>query len=235
MITPMNVAVSEPDFRTGAKVLSLSDWRPYEDTLSLVRPMLRNFFKQTSVNFPWITRNLELSWICDAAYEALGRKRALGFLRDLRKDLAGHRLDGFRGRLANELDEVIARYESGPTLGCALRCAIARYRRWEEHGSMAQERAKLQQVEEVIRLYGLNREAELDRYLLYRHTIFHDADEATQAAFDRLLQALFQEPERPATDPHGAFGPAGDGRQRRRTRRLQAHGLPPLHPPGARC
>lgn len=198
MITPMNVSVPEPDFRTGTKVLSLSGWTESTGPLSLVRPMLRHFYKQTEVNYPWTAKLLDLGWICDAAVEAMGRDEALAFLERLQQDLADDRLDGYRGRLAAQLDDQIRRLRERPYLSCALRGAIGRYRLWAETAGAAPVKAHLRQVEEMLRLYGLDRGPDLDRCLLYRHTFFHDASAPVLAAFDVFLQALFEHGDDPA-------------------------------------
>jgi long-chain acyl-CoA synthetase len=197
MITPMNVSVPDPDFRTGSKVLSMSGWQESSDTLSLVRPMLRHFYKQTEVNYPWTRKILELSWISDACVEALGRKRALTFLSQLMIDLEGHRLDGYRGRLVRELEAKIEELRRRPYRSCAQRGAITRYARWGESAPDASPRARLRQVEEMLKLYGLDRGTDLDRCTLYRHTYFQHASAEVHSAFDNLLQALFESGEGP--------------------------------------
>jgi long-chain acyl-CoA synthetase len=198
MISPMNVSVPEPDFRTGAIVLSLSGWTVFENTLSLVRPMLRNFYKQTEVNFPWTQKFLQLSWIADAAVEALGLPRALVFLDALRTDLEGHRLDGYRGRLARELDDHLAELRRLPYKSCALRGAVIRYRRWDSTTPEASGQVRLNQVEDLIRLYGLDHEPELTRCQLFRRTFFHKAGTKVHDAFGQLERALFRDSDRPA-------------------------------------
>ena len=198
MISPMNVSVPELDFRTGSIVLSLSGWTEFENTLSLVRPMLRNFYKQTEVNYPWTQKLIKLSWIADAAVEALGLTRALDFLSTLRNDLEGNRLDGYRGRLARELDSHLMDLRRRPYQSCSLQGAVSRYQRWELSTSEASDQARLQQVEEMLKLYGLDQEPELTRYQLFRQTYFQDAGPDVHAAFDKLLNALFHGGERPA-------------------------------------
>ncbi|HPF35993.1 MAG TPA: GNAT family N-acetyltransferase [Candidatus Krumholzibacteria bacterium] len=198
MITPMNVSVPEPDFRTGTKVLSLTGWTESTGPLSLVRPMLRHFYKQTEVNYPWTGKLLDLGWICDAAVEAMGLQEALPFLERLQADLVSDRLDGYRGRLAAQLDDQLRRLREQPYLSCALRGAIGRYRLWAETAGAAPVKAHLRQVEEMLRLYGLDRGSDLDRCLLYRHTYFHDTAAAVREAFDVFLQALFNHGDDPA-------------------------------------
>ena len=47
-IDPSNVAVPDPDYHEGTLILSLAGWEPYEDTLSLFRPMCRTFYTEAA-------------------------------------------------------------------------------------------------------------------------------------------------------------------------------------------
>ncbi|MDO9695268.1 MAG: GNAT family N-acetyltransferase [Candidatus Latescibacteria bacterium] len=199
MVTPSNVAVSEPDFREGARILSLTGWSVYTGPLDLVRPMLRNYFKQTTVTYPWTGRRLDLAWIADACVEALGLARAREFLIELLDALQDQPPDGYRSQLGEVLQGYLHRLDETPFESCALRGAVSRFRRWEASNPDASPRARGQIVEEMLRLYGLGDQPELDRYLLYRRTWFRRASEATQAAFDALIKALHRAPSTPAT------------------------------------
>ncbi|MBA4377768.1 MAG: hypothetical protein C0395_03800 [Gemmatimonas sp.] len=199
MVTPSNVAVSEPDFREGARILSLTGWSDYTGPLDLVRPMLRNFFKQTTVTYPWTGRRLDLTWIADACVEALGLAGARVFLTELQTALADQPPDGYRSQLGRVLQGYLHRLDETPFESCALRGAVGRFRRWELSNPDASPQARGQIVEEMLRLYGLDEQPELERYLLYRRTWFRRASDATQAAFDALIAALHREPATPAT------------------------------------
>ena len=200
MITPMNVFVPEPDFREGDRVLSMGGWRRYTGPLDLVRPMLRNFYKQTIVNYPWTEKHLDLTWICDACVEACGPQDASAFLADLAGHLKDQRLDGYRGRLANELSAYTRNLETRAFLSCALIGAIERYRNWLKQQTEASPTAKRQVIDEVYRLYGLHRRPQQDRFHLYRRTWFSEAPSAVRDAFDRLLDTMFHNPAvRPAS------------------------------------
>lgn len=199
MVTPSNVAVSEPDFREGARILSMTGWSDYTGPLDLVRPMLRNFFKQTTVTYPWTGRRLDLAWIADACVEALGLVNARGFLSELLAALADQPPDGYRSQLGEVLQGYLHRLDEAPYESCALRGAVGRFRRWEQSNPDASPRARGQIVEEMLRLYGLDDQPELDRYLLYRRTWFRRAPEATLNAFDALIAALHRDPATPAT------------------------------------
>jgi len=200
MVTPTNVAVPEPDFREGARVLSLTGWRRYESPLSLVLPILHNFYKQTSVTYPWLARHLDLSWICDACLEAMDRERAGRFLDELRDLLAGHPADSYRGQLAQVIADYRTRMETEPYRSCALRGAVSRYRSWQRSNPGASATAREQLVDEMMRLYGLGTQSDIVRYMLYRRTWFATAEVEIGLAFDTLLRTLHQRPGRTFTD-----------------------------------
>jgi len=199
MVTPSNVAVSEPDFREGARILSMTGWSDYGGPLDLVRPMLRNFFKQTTVTYPWTGRRLDLAWIADACVEALGLAAARGFLTELLAALEDQPPDGYRSQLGEVLQGYLRRLDEAPYESCALRGAVGRFRRWEQSNPDASPRARGQIVEEMLRLYGLDDQPELERYLLYRRTWFRRAPEPTLNAFDALIASLHRDPATPAT------------------------------------
>ncbi len=203
MVTPANVAVPAPDFREGARVLSLAGLRTYESPLSLVQPMLHNFFKQTAVTYPWTRPDLELTWICDACLEAMPRERAESFLAELQAELPDVTSDGDGDadlvRFARELAAYRERMRVEPHLSSALRGAIKRYNQWERSNPGASASAREQIIDEMTGLYVLAPQGTLVRYMLYRHTWFRDASEPVREAFDVLLRALHASPERVAT------------------------------------
>jgi len=200
IVSPTNVAVPEPDFREGSQVLSLTGWRPYENPLSLVQPFLHNFFKQTSVTYPWLEHHLDLTWICDACLEVMERDRAERFLAELQELLTDHPLEGYRGRLSRELSVYRERMKVEPYRSCALRGAVERYRRWENSNPGASSTARKQLVDEMLNLYGLTGPPDITRYMLYRHTWFWSASAEIGEAFDALLRTLHANPGRTPTD-----------------------------------
>jgi hypothetical protein len=78
-VSPTNIVVPELDYRDEPMISSLQGWKPYEDTLSLVRPMVGNFYFRTVAHYPWSLDQLDCEWIFDACTEALGRREALIF------------------------------------------------------------------------------------------------------------------------------------------------------------
>ena len=71
--------------RTSARTRCCRAWwacRPYTGPISLVRPLVKNFFLQTISHYPWVQEHLRLSWIFDAVREALHPAEARAFLRD---------------------------------------------------------------------------------------------------------------------------------------------------------
>jgi GNAT superfamily N-acetyltransferase len=162
--------------------------------------MLRNFFKQTALSYPWTRDALKLTWICDACVEALGLERALEFLDQLRRDLQDQPLGGYRGRMASELPAHLERLRSEHYVSCALRGAVERYRRWDSTHADATAAAREQAILEMIDLYGLGPHPDIERYQLYARTWFRDAEEPVRRAFARLLDTLFRNPGRSPLD-----------------------------------
>jgi long-chain acyl-CoA synthetase len=191
LVTPSNVVVLEPDFREGAFILSLGDWKPYESPLSMVRPLVLNFYRQTTSHQPWCRSSLDPSWIFEACIEALGEEQTRAFLAELKQELLETPLQVLGRLLVEVLDAFVASLDRAYRPPLALRNAIERYQQWTRLNPLATARARAQVVEELVLVYSLDRHPEIARYHLYRHTYFAAADSLVGSAFDRLLAAMF--------------------------------------------
>jgi long-subunit acyl-CoA synthetase (AMP-forming) len=199
LVSPANVVVPELDYREEPMISSLGGWKPYEDTLSLVRPMVVNFYLKTGSHYPWSRDQLDLEWIFDACYEALGRREGLEFLDRLRADLAREPVAGPDGKsLAEALDAYLDYFGKNYVIPLPAINAMESYKTWELRNDLAPAKDKEAVLLDVTRLYRLDRYPEVVRYYLYRHTYFAGADEKARTAFDRLLAKMSANLERPA-------------------------------------
>ncbi len=195
-ISPSNVAIPEMDFRESAVILSLAGWSPYKNALSLVEPMLQDYYCKTASIYPWCQNQLEVTWIFDACIEALGKTEARQFLMKLRHDLRSKSImcfdaTEFRDHLDQYLESSINRYY----MPVALFSAIDQYQDWYKMNPLTTFVAREQTCIELLELYKLHQYAELVRYFLYRHTYFSDAHDELQSAFDRLLKRMAGQPD----------------------------------------
>ena len=197
-ITPENVVVPERDFQEGATLASVTGWRQYQDPLSLLAPMVINFFRRTSALYPWATELLDPSWIFDAAVNELGIEAARAFLIDARPLLDPPAPFAGATELGLALDAFLERLNGRWYAPLPVENAIERYDDWLEATPNATPTARGQLVGELLRLYRLDRFGELGRYYLYRHTFFRDIGEESERVFDSLLQRMFQHPQTPA-------------------------------------
>ncbi|MEN8005775.1 MAG: GNAT family N-acetyltransferase [Candidatus Krumholzibacteriota bacterium] len=199
LITPNNIVVPEPDFRRGAVQNNLSGWKPYSGPVSLIRPIWRNMYQHTISHYPWSQEYLEREWIFEAFVEALGAADALVWLKELQEEITGLEVDemglGFVEALAGFIRSLEDSYH--PPLN--LLGAIKRFEDWETVNTQANLKARLEIIEELTRLYRLDRFPEIARFTLFRNTYFKDADLALQDIFDRLLVRMFRHPNRRAT------------------------------------
>ncbi|MFH1843502.1 MAG: GNAT family N-acetyltransferase [bacterium] len=198
-IGPGNIVVPEPDFREGSQIQSLTGWRPYRGPLSLIRPLLRNFFQQTISQYPYCAKHIDRTWIWHACVEALGLSEGRKFLEQLRTDLAE------KDDLAEWPDCLTTLTDFITTLGQhylppqALVGAVDRFLAWQHVNAQSTPSARLQILQELLRLYRLDRYGEITRYQLFRRTYFADAPVDIQNRFDQLLVQMFRRPDRPAT------------------------------------
>ena len=196
IISPNNVAVPEMDFRRNAIILSLTGWTTYKNTVSLVGPILQDFYCKTAALYPWCDKQMEISWIFDACIEALGREEAMVFLETLRKDLEKRPVYYFNdGNLADDLAKYIAVNLKKYYLPLALYSAIDQYADWYRMNPLTTSAAKEQTIFELLELYTLHEYPELVRYYFYRHSYFSDASSEIQTTFDKLLEKMMSEPQ----------------------------------------
>ncbi len=195
-VSPSNVVVPAPDFRAGGTILSLADSRPYRGPMSLARPMLKNFFLPAVSYYPLTRETLEISWLFDAAVEAIGAEEAVPFLTELRESLATEPVPELdpEWRIQEELDGFLARLRREYRAPLPLLCAVERYLEWESSNPRATPQAKERQIKELHSLYRLDAYGDMGRYTLYRRTYFSRAAVSVTSAFDRLLEKMFRNP-----------------------------------------
>ncbi|MFO7654222.1 MAG: AMP-binding protein, partial [Candidatus Krumholzibacteriia bacterium] len=200
LVGPTNVVVPEPDFREDSSLQSLVGWRPYEGPISLVRPLVKNFFRQTVSHYPWVQEHLRLSWIFDAVREALEPADARSFLHALRDALAREGLPEAGPAFATLLEEDLAQFDRRYLPPLAVERALDRFAEWERVNSQATRRAGLDILEELLRLYRLDRFGEIARFYLFRHTYFSNASLPVLDLLDRVVAKLHRDPRRRATE-----------------------------------
>lgn len=197
-VSPSNVVTPELDFRESAQIMSLVGWFEYKNTLSLIQPMVQNFYARTAANYPSIKNLLNVDWIFDACIEALGYPNAMEFLGQLEEDLKHCTLKHydtitFKDHLYRYLKHIQRNYYHP----LALLNAIERYENWETLNPMATQTAREQTVIELYHLYRLDRYKEIIRYFLYRNTYFANSDDSVQMAFDTLLSKMIKYKNKP--------------------------------------
>jgi hypothetical protein len=191
IISPNNVAVPEMDFIESAVIISLTGWTTYKNTISLVGPILQDFYCKTAGLYPWCSKQLNVNWIFDACIEALGREEAVAFLETLRKDLHKQPVFYFdKGNILKDLEKYMDSDLKRFYLPLPLYSAIDQYSEWYRMNPLTTSAAKEQTIFELLELYKLQGQKEMVRYYFYRHSYFSDALEEVKAAFDKLLEKM---------------------------------------------
>ncbi len=197
-VLPTNIAVTEPDFRESAKIHSLAHMEPYQNTLSLVYPMVQNFYRKTVAHYPWTKNFLEYTWIFDACIEKLGQVNGMDFLLDLHNEIKENSVFKDLAGLTDELKNYLISISKTYYVPLPLQNAINRFNEWSRINKRATSAAKEGIIKELIRLYHLKRYPEIARYHLYRFTYFVTAENHIKDLFDKLLEQMFKNPKIPA-------------------------------------
>ncbi|HOW86295.1 MAG TPA: AMP-binding protein [Candidatus Aminicenantes bacterium] len=190
-ISPVNVVVPELEFRDDTFLASIDGWRASAGPLSIVRPMIDGFYRRTSANYPWTRDLLDLDWIFDAAYDALGRDKASAFFADLQAALERTAAPLVPGEdLAVRLRRYRAEFDRSYAIPLPAESAVEAYQEWRQDHPLAPPRDRERKVLDLARRYALDRYPEIVRYYLYRHTYFAGRSEKIETLFDRLLARM---------------------------------------------
>jgi len=200
IISPSNTVVPEPDFRRDAAILTMIGWRQYTNTLSLIKPLIKNFYQKTAAHYPWTRSVMKTEWIFDACVEALGVEKGKAFLDQLKRDLKEENIETNEGNLKEILDVYQANLGISYFVPLPLQNATDRYRDWIQANPQATLQAKEDTVKELFRLYRIDRYNDIARYCLFRNTYFAESSARIRKAFDTLLEKMFQSPSLHATN-----------------------------------
>lgn len=200
IVAPTNTVVPEPDYREDAIMVNLTEWQPYRGPASLIRPLLRNFFRQTAAHYPRLQNELQLTWIFDAVREALDTAGARAFLEELGASLAADPVPeagtDFPGLLDAYRTGLDARYQAP----LAVEAALDRYTDWARRSPDATMEARLSIVDELRRMYRIDTGGEVARYYLFRHSCFAALPTPVHELLDAIIGILHRQPDRRATE-----------------------------------
>ncbi len=170
---------------------SLAGWRVYDGPLSLVRPLVRGFFLKPAAHYAWLSGRLDVRWLFEACYEALGYAGAAAFFLALKEALGTEPIAGPDGApLLDALSAYLAEFRSHAMIPSPAVNAVRRYKEWELQYAPASPVDREHQVLEAFEQFRLDQFPEAARYFLYRNTYFAGAPAAVLTAFDKLLAKL---------------------------------------------
>ncbi|MBN1253060.1 MAG: GNAT family N-acetyltransferase [Bacteroidales bacterium] len=195
-ISPNNVVVPIMDFRDTTSIITISGWKEYDNTISLISPLIREFYCRTWAHYPWVKKQLKITWIFDACNEAFGREKADEFLFNLKTDMQTNPIIfDDNNNLNDYLDLYINETKEKYYLPLALHNAIDRYEDWIKITPNASSNSKEQTIFELYELYKLQKLPDIIRYVLFRNTYFKDSEKQVQEIFDKLLFKLQKNPK----------------------------------------
>ncbi len=194
IVSPNNVTVPELDFKQNTMIITLTGWRTYRKPIDLILPMIKEFYQVVIALYPWTQNMLKITWIFDAVVEALGQKRAIEFLNNLRRDLLNNDIRFNGTTLLKQLDTYAEFLNSNFYFPLALELAVDQYREWTLINPNATAKAKSQTIQELIELYKLDRYPLIVRYKFYAETYFYNASETVRHRFNVLIDRMAKDP-----------------------------------------
>ena len=191
VISPSNVAVPEMDFRENATILSLTGWSVYKNAISIIGPILQDFYCKTAALYPWCKKYLDAKWIFDGCMEGVGVEDSLKVIRELDLLLKEKGLFYYDGQdFKVDLEQYKAEGSLQNYLPLALFNAIDQYADWLKMNPLTEVEAREQTILELAYLYKLDQKNDFIRYYLFRHTYFADFPKAKLHLFDLLLMRM---------------------------------------------
>ena len=196
VISPANVVVPELDFRESARILSLTGWSPYKNSLSLIGPMIQDFYCKTTALYPWCKNQLDINWIFEACIEALGLSEAEKFFQTLQNDLKERSIYYYNNKnFSDDLENYLGNNLKKYYLPLSLMNAIDQYTDWFKMNPLTTYSAKEQTLVELMELYKLDTQSDLIRYYFYRYSYFEDSSKDIKDAYNKLLEKILEHPE----------------------------------------
>jgi len=190
-ISTSNVMVPEVEFHESASILTLTGFKEYENTLSLIKPMMEDFYDKTSALYPWTQETLNADWLFEAIIEGLGIDESIEFLKHFSEDIKANP-DVFASdyMIPEKIDLFLDTLKHHYIYPFKLFDAISQYHEWVRINSYATNQGKEQTISELIELFKIYQLPEVVRYYLYRHTYFSSASDKIRSTFDKLLAKL---------------------------------------------
>jgi len=197
-ISPSNVVVPDPDFKENSYILSLSGWEKYKNTLSLMKPIIKNFYNQTTANYPWNKEVIKIEWIFDAIMEAFDFEEAVLFLNTMKTEINSDPIN-VEMNISGKLEIFLNALNEAPYSRLSFLSAIQRYNEWIEANPGSTSGAKDQFIKKLYWLYHLERFPEVMRYEFYKQTYFAECCEEVKVKLHNLIEMMFIHPDEPAT------------------------------------
>jgi len=194
-VSPANVVIPEMDFRETAVILSLTGWAKYRGPLSLVEPMVQDFYCKTTALYPWCRKRLQIRWIFDACTEALGKPGSGKFLEALLAELNEKEVYcSDNTSLKEHLVTYLHTHYPKFYMPLSLYCAVDQYQEWTRMNPLTTTTAREQTIMELMELYKLHAYPDLVRYSFYRQTYFAEMTGEVTTVFDLLINRMQESP-----------------------------------------
>ncbi|HSP87511.1 MAG TPA: GNAT family N-acetyltransferase, partial [Ignavibacteriaceae bacterium] len=196
--SPLNAVVPESHFMEGSLVISISGWTEFKSYEEFLLRLYNNFYLQTYAHYPVSKDYINIEWIFDACFEALGREKSLSVLPILLKNMQNKKINQTNEIISQSLLPYINRISTSPYINSYIMSAIKNYEDWLEENPSPIKEATENFVNNLFSLYRFDKYPEIDRYIFYMRTYFSSSSEDVLKLFSRLISSLFKYPDESA-------------------------------------
>ena len=192
--SPSNAVVPENHFKRGALIVSIAGWTNYKSSKEFFLHLYNNFYQQTYAHYTSSRGLIKVSWLFDSCLEALGEKEGCKFL----TEFANNSKNIAPSELAIGIGDYLLDRKNSPYIDSYILTAIKNYNDFIEQNSSSTKEAKENFINNLVTLYRIDKQSELNKFIFFRETYFKNDSEEVKLLLEKLIDSLFKYPDEPA-------------------------------------
>ena len=184
-LSPFDIVLPTHDYHTGSRIVSLSDRRPHDGLLAMVRTFKQEFVDAVEDEHPDLKGMVGWDVVFSSVLEVVGEQDGLSAY-----EAALESEPDVPEELRSSLREYVFTVRRRGFLPRPLYFAAKRYRRWAKLNEDATPQARAATLQEFYDTYGLDRLSSTYpevRLRFFRETVFRESSNELQHGLDELI------------------------------------------------